>query len=171
MTLNIHELVMDTELGERVVGLQETVEKALSRVMRLGGLVVVDDARRVVGLLTEADVLNGFLRLGKDDVRWSRIEKVMSTDILIVHGTDDRLQSKIFDALVGKRVRILPVVDSERKLIAAVTAADLVRASWGRPPSRWRGSKYRLFGSGAKLPHEVAPHKGGILDYLGALYP
>jgi IMP dehydrogenase len=87
---------------------------------RVGTLVVVDDQRRLVGLLTERDVrfVNGL------DVRVS--DRMTPVDRLIVH----RGPLSLADAerlMIDRKVKKLPLVAEDGRLLGLITARDLLR--------------------------------------------
>lgn len=109
---------------------------------RISGMPVVGDANRVIGVISEADilVLAGMKKehTFKDILRYivgepvatkkdgDRVEDVMSFPP-ITSKTDDTLAdvAKVLDA---RRIKRLPVVDDEGKLLGIVSRADIVRA-------------------------------------------
>ena len=109
---------------------------------RVSGLPVVDDKNRVVGLISEADVLSmtGVPRehTFKDVIRHLLGEPVpkqrqgntvedfmISPAVTTTAGIDIREAAMILDQ---KRIKRLPVVDEAQRLIGIVSRADIVRA-------------------------------------------
>ena len=110
---------------------------------RISGLPVVDDDRRVLGVLSEGDIL--FKESGPSE-RPSMLGRLLA---LPSNGVDPKLAARtVGEAMSAPAVTIgprrpvteaattmieegvnrLPVVDDERRLIGIVTRADLVRA-------------------------------------------
>jgi CBS domain-containing protein len=118
-----------------------TVTNLLSE-HRISGLPVVDEANRVIGVVTEADVLSmaGMRRerTFKDIIRQllgeplprpregRSIREAMSSPA-ITAGPDADIR-EVAATLDEKRIRSLPVVDSEGRLIGVISRADIVRA-------------------------------------------
>jgi CBS domain-containing membrane protein len=109
---------------------------------KISALPVVDDKNRVVGLISEADVLSmtGVARghTVKDIIRHILGESVpkqrhgetvrdfmTSPALTITPDADIREAARILDE---KRIKRLPVVDKEQKLLGIVSRADIVRA-------------------------------------------
>lgn len=89
------------------------------------GAVVVCEAERIVGILTERDYARKVVLLGRSS-RDSAIRDVMTTEVHCVppeHLIDDCL-----GLMTNRRVRHLPVVERDR-LAGLVSIGDLVRAT------------------------------------------
>jgi IMP dehydrogenase len=102
---------------------------------RVGTLVVVDEGRRLVGLLTERDVrfLDGL------DARVA--DRMTPLDRLVLHRGPLSLAGA--EALmVERKVKKLPLVDDEGRLIGLITSRDLVRQR--RLPFATRDERGRL---------------------------
>jgi CBS domain-containing protein len=86
-----------------------------------GGLPVVDDEERVVGFISETDVLDAVLRGTSDQ---TRVRDLMSNPVLVVDefSTTDEVMSLLRDG----RVRHLPVVRAE-KLVGIITPHDVLK--------------------------------------------
>ena len=108
---------------------------ALMQRSRVGTVVVVDDHRRLKGLLTERDVRF----VGRRDV--SVAGRMTPTDELIVH----RGQVSLEEAeriMVERKVKKLPLVAEDGTLLGLVTAKDLVHQR--RLPFATRDAQGRL---------------------------
>lgn len=133
MTRNVVKIKADAELNE--------VTNLLSE-HRISGLPVVDERDRVIGVITEADVLSmAGLRKEhafKDIIRHilgeplsrpkesRRLRDVMSSPA-ITTGPDADIR-EVALTLDEKRIKSLPVVDEQGMLIGVVSRADIVRA-------------------------------------------
>jgi CBS domain-containing membrane protein len=110
---------------------------------RISGMPVVDDNNRVIGVISEADVLMlAGMRKGhtfKDVLRKilgepvptrttsrDKVEDVMSFPP-ITSKADDNI-AEVAKILDERRIKRLPVVDSEGRLVGIVSRADIVRA-------------------------------------------
>ncbi|MEV4618010.1 GuaB1 family IMP dehydrogenase-related protein [Asanoa sp. NPDC049573] len=115
-------LVHDTAI---TLGPTDTVGDAIHLLPKRahGAVVVVDDAQRPVGVVTEADLV------GVD--RFAQVRHVMSTELLTVPAEADPRRG--FDALNTARRRIAPVVDVEGRLVGVLTRAAALRATLYRP--------------------------------------
>ncbi len=107
----------------------------------ISGMPVVDDNNRVIGVISEADILMlAGMRKGhtfKDILRTilgepvpgrkggNKVEDVMSSPPITSKADDEVVDvAKIFDE---RRIKRLPVVDNEGKLLGIVSRADIVR--------------------------------------------
>jgi|RhiMethySRZTD1v2_1073278.scaffolds.fasta_scaffold20060_6 IMP dehydrogenase len=102
---------------------------------RVGTLVVVDDQRRLLGLLTERD-----LRF-VDVHRATVADRMTPTDRLVVH-RGEVSPEEAQQVMVDRKVKKLPLVDAAGVLKGLVTAKDLVRQR--RRPFATRDSQGRL---------------------------
>jgi CBS domain-containing protein len=103
----------------------QTVREALERFAQrnIGALVVVDDAHRAVGMITERGILRSALT--NDNVLVLTVGAVMTREVVIGHPSDDLMS--VAHTLIEKRIRHLPVMEHE-KLVGIVSLGDLVRA-------------------------------------------
>ena len=109
---------------------------------RISGMPVVDDNNRVIGVISEADVLMlaGMKRehTFKDILRnilgeplparsvGNKVEDVMSFPPITSKADDEVMEvARIFEE---RRIKRLPVVDNDGKLLGIVSRADIVRA-------------------------------------------
>ena len=99
-----------------------TVKDALDLMSEyhIGGIPVVDDERRLVGIVTNRD-----LRFEKNLRR--TIDEVMTSKILVTTNQSTDLQQAA-DILQNHKIEKLPVVDKNGKLIGLVTYKDITKA-------------------------------------------
>ena len=88
----------------------------------ISGLPVIDEEQRVVGIVTEADILGR--KTGQDTV-----QDIMSTPIRAV--SEDASLEEIAAILAEGKIKRVPVV-REGRLVGIVARADVVRALAGR---------------------------------------
>ena len=133
MTRNVVKIKVDADFNE--------VTNLLSE-HRISGLPVVDGDDRVIGVITEADVLSmaGMRKehAFKDIIRHilgeplsrpkesRRLRDVMSSPA-ITTGLDADIR-EVALTLNEKRIKSLPVVDEQGRLIGVISRADIVRA-------------------------------------------
>ncbi len=133
MTRDVVTVKADAEMDEAVRLLSEK---------GVGGLPVVDDENRVVGVVTEADVLcmlgverkHGFKDLmryvlGESCVKHKEEGKVrdfMASPAVVVMSDQDTLEAA--GLLTQRRIKRLPVVDENDRLVGIITRADIVKA-------------------------------------------
>ena len=113
--------------GGRVVTIRpdQTVREALERFAErnIGALVVVDDAHRPVGMITERGILRAALT--NEHVLGATVGAVMSKEVVIGRPSDDLMS--VAHTMTEKRIRHLPVMD-QGTLVGIVSLGDLVRA-------------------------------------------
>lgn len=88
----------------------------------VGAVVVVDDTRKVVGIVTDRDVA---LALGQNlATPDTSISTIMTKDVVTIWEDEGVFNATQY--LYGKKVRRLPVVDHSDRLVGMVTFDDLV---------------------------------------------
>lgn len=118
----------------------------------VGGLPVIDKNKLVVGIISEADILSAMgvekEQTFKDILKQLFGERlperklgdivgdVMTTPAITVKFYDDI--SVAAHAMHEKRVRRLPVVDDENRLVGIISRRDIVRAISKKQISRYR---------------------------------
>jgi len=115
-------LVHDTPI---TLGPGSTVGEALSLLPKRahGAVIVIDDERRPIGVVTEADCL------GVD--RFSQLRDVMSTDLLTLRVDVDPREA--FDRLNSGGHRLAPVADADGRLTGILTRTGALRATLYQP--------------------------------------
>ncbi len=112
-----------------VVGPYASVKEVLNMVLSTdaGAALVVDEEGRLLGIVTERDLLNAL----KDSVEVREsVEEIMTRDVKTLRPSD-----AVYEAVRGMvrgGFRRYPVVDEAGKLVGIVTARDLVALASGR---------------------------------------
>ncbi len=91
---------------------------------RIGALVVVDDQRALVGILSERDIVRGLARHGQA-VLEMQVGQLMTVDVLTC--TPEETIDGIMATMTSNRVRHLPVIE-EGRLAGIITIGDVVKA-------------------------------------------
>jgi CBS domain-containing protein len=107
------------------IGSEATVREALKMMTnhRIGALVVVEESRRLVGIVSERDIL---WRAAEDeDVFSLLVSEVMTRDV-IAGVPQDSLMS-VAHTMTERRFRHLPIVD-RGELIGIVSIGDVLKA-------------------------------------------
>jgi len=91
---------------------------------RIGAMVVVDGDARIVGMLSERDIVRGMALKG-ERVQSNQVRDLMSADVLVCR-SEDTLEH-LMSVMTNRRVRHLPVVDGEGHLKGIVTIGDVVK--------------------------------------------
>jgi CBS domain-containing membrane protein len=134
MTENVVAVGKDADLNAAVHLLSEH---------KISGMPVVDDAKRVIGVISEADLLQ-LIGMKKDHTfkdilrnilgetgrakitDGDRVEGVMSTPALTIGPDADIKKAAVL--LDERRFKRLPVVDGEGRLMGIISRGDIVRA-------------------------------------------
>ncbi|MEK6653588.1 MAG: CBS domain-containing protein [Thermodesulfobacteriota bacterium] len=134
MTGNVVAVGRDADLNEAVHLLSEH---------KISGMPVVDDAKRVIGVISEADLLQ-LIGMKKDHTfrdilrnilgeagrakvtAGDRVDDVMSSPALTIGPDEDVKKAAIL--LDERRIKRLPVVDGEGQLVGIISRGDIVRA-------------------------------------------
>lgn len=86
---------------------------------RISGLPVVDDLDRIIGIITEADIIS------KVDREGLTVRDIMSTEIIAVD--EETPVNEIASMLTERRIKRVPVV-CQGKVVGIVGRADIVHA-------------------------------------------
>jgi len=91
---------------------------------RIGALVVVDDQRALVGILSERDIVRGLSRHGQA-VLEMQVGQLMTADVLTC--TPEETIDGVMATMTSNRIRHLPVLE-EGRLAGIITIGDVVKA-------------------------------------------
>ncbi len=100
----------------------------------ISGMPVVDDAGRLVGILTERDCIGVAVSAGYFDEPGGKVSDYMTREVQTV-GPDDSLMD-VARRFVGSPFRRFPVVEGGQ-LLGIIGRRDFLRAMRGRRPRRW----------------------------------
>jgi CBS domain-containing protein len=105
---------------------EATLHDALAALVRhrIGSLVVLDDAGKVAGIITERDLLRECLLRG-EQLKDLQVREVMTTRLII--GVPEDQVSYIMGIMTHNRIRHLPIMDGQR-LEGLISIGDLVKA-------------------------------------------
>ncbi len=96
-----------------------------ARIMRdqdTGIVPVIDDGRKIIGLVTDRDIVVRAVADGKD-LKQCRVNEVMSKSVRSVH-EDDSVRD-VLNVMSGAQVRRVPVVNRNNELVGIVSMKDL----------------------------------------------
>ena len=113
--------------GDKVVTVrpEQTIREALGVLAQhnIGCLVVVDEGRRPVGMLSERDIVRTAVK--NEALFTHRVSDLMTRNLILgTPGDDIRAAGS---TMVERRIRHLPVMDGG-KLIGIVTIGDIMKA-------------------------------------------
>jgi len=111
----------------KTISPDETVKEAASTMSKnhIGSLVVINGKKRVVGIITERDIIDKVTAKDKTASR-VRIEDIMSPKVITIDAN-----SLIDDAvylMVKHKIKKLPVLDND-ELVGIITSTDIVANS------------------------------------------
>lgn len=118
---------------------------------KIGGLPVIDDEDRVVGIISETDIikkqkkikspqfitlLQGIVFLDNmsyfqediKDIAAYKVEQIMSTDVITVNEEDSF--DKVANLMIKESINRVPVVDNNKKLKGIICRYDIIRAMY-----------------------------------------
>ncbi len=106
-----------------------TVFDAVSKMSdrNYGSVMVVDADDRVIGVVTERDVMNKLVGKGLD-AKTTKLSEIMTADPRLARETDDMMDW--LRQMSNDRFRRLPVVDAEGRIKAVFTQGDFVSYTW-----------------------------------------
>lgn len=90
---------------------------------RIGVLVVTDDAGRMVGVVSERDVVGSIGAGGPKAIRFT-VGDLMSHNVITCRGTDN--VDDVMRLMVRNRIRHVPVVDENGALCGLISSRDLM---------------------------------------------
>ena len=104
---------------------QQTIRDALRLLAQhnIGALVVVDDGRKPIGILSERDIVRAAVK--NEGVFPLLVSQLMTRDLVLGTPGDDL--GAVGSTMVKRRIRHLPVMDGG-KLVGIVTIGDIVKA-------------------------------------------
>jgi len=118
--------VMHSDEALPTVSPEQTVSEALVIMTRgrLGLCAVVDDERRVAGILTDGDLRRGLDDVG--DIRTTPVRDLMSHDPQTI--APGELAAAAVELMQARRIQGLLVVDDDHRLVGALNFQDLLQA-------------------------------------------
>ena len=92
-----------------------------------GSVIVVDGDDKVIGVVTERDVMNKLVGKGLD-AKTTKLSDIMTENPRLARETDDLVDW--LRIMSNERFRRLPVVDSDGRIKAVFTQGDFVSYTW-----------------------------------------
>ena len=108
---------------------ETSVAEAVAAMTRnnYGSVVVVDPEERVIGVVTERDIMTKLVAHGLD-AKTTPLAAIMTENPRLARRTDDMLDW--LRIMSNERFRRLPVVDEEGRIEAVFTQGDFVSYTW-----------------------------------------
>ena len=92
-----------------------------------GSVIVVDDDEKVIGVVTERDIMKRIVNEGRDPAT-TPLSEIMTRDPRVARETDDLLDW--LRIMSNERFRRLPVVDEDGRIVTVFTQGDFVSFTW-----------------------------------------
>jgi CBS domain-containing protein len=110
-------------------GPQASVKDAIAAMVKrgYGAVIVTDPEERVVGVVTERDVMTKLVHEGRDPAA-TTLGDIMTENPRVARETDDVVDW--LRIMSNDRFRRLPVVDDEGRIKAVFTQGDFVSYTW-----------------------------------------
>ena len=110
--------------GAQWIPATETLSRAaqLMREMDVGALPISDSDERLCGILTDRDVVVGCVAQGGDPSRMTAGDLAKGTPRWISAEAD---VSEVLQEMEQHRIRRLPVIDKNKRLVGMISEADL----------------------------------------------
>jgi CBS domain-containing protein len=107
----------------------QTVEEAVIAMSdkNYGSVIVIDKDTKVIGVVTERDVMTKIVAKG-GDAKTTKLGDIMTRDPRLAKETDDLVDW--LRVMSNERFRRLPVVDDEGRIKAVFTQGDFVSYTW-----------------------------------------
>lgn len=93
----------------------------------IGSVIIVDDDKKVRGIVTERDLLRRLLG-GNLDQKTTHLSKIMTKDVKTARPEDEVIDW--LRIMSNERFRHLPVVDADGRLINVLSQGDFVSYTW-----------------------------------------
>ena len=118
---------------------QETVAAAAALLLarRVGAMVIVDSSDKVVGILSERDIVRVVAERGAASLT-EQISGCMSRDVVFAHPNDS--VGALLELMTDRRIRHLPVL-SEGRLAGIISIGDLVKSKIAETEAEAEGLK------------------------------
>ncbi len=113
-----------------------------------GSIIVVDQANRVIGMMTERDIFRRLIA-AELDPKTTTVERIMTKPVRTAKADDELVDW--LRMMSNERFRRLPIVDHDGQLVAVMTQGDFVSYTWPELLGRFRELAQ------ASLPERVNP--------------
>ena len=137
-----------------------SVQKAVALMSEknFGSVIVIDNEQRVIGVLTERDIMMKLVHKGREAEK-TLVSEIMTKDVRVARETDDVLDW--LRIMSNERFRRLPVVDDNGRIVCVFTQGDFVSYTW---PELFFQAK-ELAKAGAMKNFPLLLFGGGLILY------
>ena len=126
--MTLGDLLNTRDAKYRVVITVQPSETVMAAVHKLakhdrGSIMVCDDEGKLLGIISERDIVRKCLTSGKD-LDKTKIQDVMTTRVVVAKPEDDL--SYAINVMKEARIRHIPIVDAQEKAIGMISMRDLL---------------------------------------------
>ncbi|GHJ38325.1 CBS domain-containing protein [Streptomyces sp. TS71-3] len=127
--------------GAEFIPATESLDRAaqMMRNMNVGSLPISDANERMCGMLTDRDIVVGCVARGQDPSTTTAGDMAQGTPRWV--STDDDV-SDALQEMQSHRIKRLPVIDENKRLVGMISEADLVGNVTQDQLALWAGSVY-----------------------------
>ena len=110
----------------RNIELERTIEEAVAHLVEnnIGSLIVME-GRRLAGIVTERDILKCCAN-GMGESARRNVADIMTRDLIVGEAGDS--VDYVMGIMTRNRIRHLPIVDEEQRLLGMVSIGDVVES-------------------------------------------
>ena len=107
------------------IEIDDTIRAAIQKLIEhdRGSLPVCNDRGELKGIITERDIVRKYFIQSGQSIR-IQVKNIMSTEVAIAYPEDDL--NYALDVMKKKRIRHLPIVDKNKKVIGMISMRDLL---------------------------------------------
>lgn len=112
-----------------ILGPDDLVSVAIKTMsdMNIGSVVILDGDKKVLGIVTERDLMRRLLSVGLNPAK-TPLSKIMTSDVKTASADDQVIDW--LRQMSNERFRHLPVVDADGRLINMLSQGDFVSFTW-----------------------------------------
>ena len=134
----IHQLSIDASITaatilknknpEVMTILPETLISEAAKILankRIGSVIALDPQKKIAGILSERDIVNGLATAGQPILN-KPAKEYMTCNVTVSHPEDSL--ATLMSVMNSKRIRHLPIVDNNEHLIGIISIGDIVNA-------------------------------------------
>jgi CBS domain-containing protein len=127
--------------GAQWIPATETLDRAaqLMRELNVGALPISGQNERLMGILTDRDIVVGCVAAGHDPAKTTAGDMARGTPRWIPQDADI---GAVLQEMQGHQIRRLPVIDENKRLVGMISEADLAGCLPEDQLAQWASSVY-----------------------------
>lgn len=128
--MNIKSILATKGANVVTISPDKTIREALAVLVNhnVGALVVIDEIKKPVGILSERDIVR--LAARNEALFGIPVQEVMTTNVITALPQDEL--KAVANTMTEKRIRHLPIVDNQGILVGIISIGDVVKAERNR---------------------------------------